>query len=363
MALNLPVITTTEASKRDEAMNKLFDILDTDKSNTLDVEEFKKLGLVMLRSMGKKIRLQDMNSEDARREMLRASSDVKKETLSREDWIKFAQRGLSNLDDDVFFKKMSIYMADAKTIIEEERLREERRARKKAKRKAAKMKKKRSGRRSGSSEFEREPELIKSQTPRLETSDPKSDLRTPVTSSPMQEASVSPISATVSSAREEQAAAIAESASPVKYPRRRSEAVMEAVSAPNEGASAPAPVAESPMKPIVVAKAVSPMAKSVAKPVEPATKVIQSAAQKRSGDNVLVDRSASKGIRINEGKVRHHEFHEATVLVTSLAHLHRSKTKREPKKEEVAPPKTQTELGKVRGRKRINMLKNASKAW
>ena len=37
--------------------------------------------------------------------MLRASSDRDTETLSREDWIKFAQRGLSNLDDDLFFKK------------------------------------------------------------------------------------------------------------------------------------------------------------------------------------------------------------------------------------------------------------------
>ena len=35
MALALPVIATTGASKRDEAMNNLFDTLDTDNSNTL----------------------------------------------------------------------------------------------------------------------------------------------------------------------------------------------------------------------------------------------------------------------------------------------------------------------------------------
>lgn len=256
-------------------------------------------------------------------------------------------------------------MADAERIIEEERVREERRARKK-KRKAAKMKKKRSTRRSGGSEFEKEPEIIKSQTPRLETSESDlREMRTPVAAaSPMQEASVSPISATVSSAREEHAAAIAESASPLKYPRRRSEAVM-AVSTKNEGASAP--VAEPPMKPIVVAKAVvtSPLAKkNVPRPVEPTSKVINSTAQKKSGGGVSVNRGAKTGIRIDESKVRHNEFHEATVLVTSLAHLHRSSTNRDAAKKKAAPPpKTQNDLAQVRGRKRANVLRNASKAW
>ena len=36
---------------------------------------------------------------------MRATSDSESTTLSREDWIKFAQRGLSNLDDTTFFKK------------------------------------------------------------------------------------------------------------------------------------------------------------------------------------------------------------------------------------------------------------------
>ena len=261
-------------------------------------------------------------------------------------------------------------MADAERIIEDERAREERRARKKKRKAERKIRKKRSGRRSASPDVEKDSELVKSPTPRLEMSEPPADLReirdamSPAASSPMQEASVSPISATVSSAREEQAAAIAESASPLKYPRKRPGNVM-AVSTTSDSTSPP--VAESSIKPLakpVVAKAVaSPLAKSVAKPVEPVTKVINSSAKKKTLDTVTVDRR-SGSLKINEDNVRHNEFREATVLVTSLAHLHRKKHDDETVKEESAPQKTQTtELAKVRGRRRNSILKHASKAW
>jgi len=356
MALALPVIATTGASKRDEAMNNLFDTLDTDNSNTLDVEEFKKLGLVMMRSMGRKMRLQDMSSQDAKREMMRATSDSESTTLSREDWIKFAQRGLSNLDDETFFRRMTVYTADAVRIIEEERVRQERRAKKVKKKKSHHHhhKKRRSARHhTDEASVTEAPAPPKSTTPRVKASTPRVKSSTPrelidvnpkVSQSSMQEASVSPISATVSSARVEQhAVAVAEDSPQPKYPRKR-----VSVSPPPHEAHVPTELVTR---------------ESSAQVAKPAPNVIKSTTKKIK-DSVAVGRDDGSRMKLDSGKL-HNEFHEATVLVKSLAHLHRSATKKHVAA--AAPAKKEENVKESRAaanpRHREPLLTRASKAW
>lgn len=355
MALALPVIATTGASKRDEAMNNLFDTLDTDNSNTLDVEEFKKLGLVMMRSMGRKMRLQDMSSQDAKREMMRATSDSESTTLSREDWIKFAQRGLSNLNDETFFKKMQVYTADAVRIIEEEQVRQERRAARKVKKKKSHHhhhKKKRSMRHQHEEASVTETTPKKSTTPRVKSPPPRVKSPPPrelievnpkVSQSSMQDASVSPISATVSSARVEQhAVAVAEDSPRPKYPRKRT--------------SAAPPPHEAHVPTELVTR------ESSAHVAKPAPNVIKSMSKKNK-DGVAVGRDDGSRMKLDSGKLHNKEFHEATVLVTSLRHLHRSATK---KNVDAAPAKKEEHAKKSHvapARHREALLSRASKAW
>lgn len=270
---------------------------------------------------------------------MRATSDGESTTLSREDWIKFAQRGLSNLDDETFFRKMAVYTADAVRIIEEERVRQERRARKKKKKG---HRKKRSMRHH--SEEASATESTSSSTPRVRSPEPRDliDVTPKVSQSAMQVASVSPISATVSSARVEQhEAAIAEDSPRPKYPRKRMQS--------------PPPK----HKPHVPAQVVDTSSVQVAKP---SATIIKSTSKKLK-DGVAVDRRNGARMNLDSGKL-HSEFHEATVLVTSLAHLHRSSTK---KHVDAAPAKKEEHATEshapAKVRNRAPLLTRASKAW
>merc|ERR1712032_553647 len=139
-------------------------------------------------------------------------------------------------------------------------------------------------------------------TPRVKSSTPREliDVNPKVSQSSMQEASVSPISATVSSARVEQhAVAVAEDSPQPKYPRQR-----VSVSPPPHEAHVPTELVTR---------------ESSAQVAKPAPNVIKSTTKKIK-DSVAVGRDDGSRMKLDSGKL-HNEFHEATVLVKSLAHF------------------------------------------
>ena len=243
---------------------------------------------------------------------------------------------------------MAVYTADAEKIIKEEKVRKERRARKKQKKIERKQSRKKNRRREDLTTQEKSESKIS----RVKKSEPKENLtnireiREPLSpvknsQSSMQEASVSPISATVSSAREEQhAVALTEPSPRPKYPRKRISvaspdhaSVQVTTPSPNEGKKT-------------------------------SVKVINAVAKKKA-PNVAVDRHDGAALSMNSNKLHHTEFHEATVLVTSLAHLHQNAKRHHvdaaPAKTEEKPSQQKIQLAKVRNR--ANLLSKASKAW
>ena len=245
--------------------------------------------------------------------------------------------------------RMQVYTADAVRIIEEEQVRQERRAARKVKKKKSHHhhhKKKRSMRHQHEEASVTETTPKKSTTPRVKSPPPREliEVNPKVSQSSMQDASVSPISATVSSARVEQhAVAVAEDSPRPKYPRKRT--------------SAAPPPHEAHVPTEVVTR------ESSAHVAKPAPNVIKSTTKKIK-DSVAVGRDDGSRMKLDSGKL-HNEFHEATVLVKSLAHLHRSATKKHVAA--AAPAKKEENVKESRAaanpRHREPLLTRASKAW